>query len=205
MSKRNYISNKEETIRMFENDILEFFSKVHWSVPLIIYIPVVIFFIYRAFIEMNNFLLVVGLFLGGLIIWSLTEYILHRFLFHYEFKSAIGKRIHFIFHGVHHDYPNDTKRLVMPPSVSLPLAFIFYFLFKFIFGQKLFLALFSGLVAGYLIYDITHYSIHHFNIKNKFWLKIKNHHILHHYKDNTNGFGVSTSIWDYIFGTGFNK
>ena len=72
---------------------------------------------------------IVGLVIFGLFIWTITEYLLHRFIFHLELKSKIGARIHFIFHGVHHDYPSDSRRLVMPPSVSIPLATLFYFLF----------------------------------------------------------------------------
>ena len=67
-------------------------------------------------------LAVAGLFLVGVLVWTLLEYIIHRYVFHYEPKSRLGKQFHFIVHGVHHDYPNDARRLVMPPSISLPLA-----------------------------------------------------------------------------------
>jgi sterol desaturase/sphingolipid hydroxylase (fatty acid hydroxylase superfamily) len=111
--------------------------------------------------------------------------------------------MHFIFHGVHHDYPNDSKRLVMPPSVSLPLAALFYLLFRVILGVQFVAPFFVGFLTGYLFYDLSHYAIHHFNMHNKFWLTIKNHHMKHHYQDPTKGFGVSTPIWDIIIGTNF--
>ena len=107
--------------------------------------------------------------------------------------------MHFIFHGVHHDYPNDSKRLVMPPSVSIPLAFIFYFIFSLILSPSSLYAFFSGFVAGYLVYDISHYAIHHFNFKSAYWKKIKKHHMLHHYSDASKKFGVSSPLWDKIF------
>ncbi len=75
------------------------------------------------------------LLIGGVAAWSLAEYVLHRYIFHFKATSEFGKRIHFMFHGVHHDYPSDSKRLVMPPSVSVPLALLFFFLFRLIFGQ----------------------------------------------------------------------
>lgn len=204
MAEKNFVSNKDETVRMFENDFIESLSKVHWTVPLWLYVPVVLYFLYRSFF---SFELTVGTivwyFIIGLFIWTLTEYVLHRFLFHFPAKSKFGKRIHFIFHGVHHDYPKDSKRLVMPPSISIPLAVAFYVLFFYIFGPVLVAPFFAGFIIGYIFYDITHYAIHHFNMKSKFWLMIKNHHMLHHYKHSDKGFGVSQPAWDYVFKTTF--
>ncbi|MEJ5350253.1 MAG: sterol desaturase family protein [Melioribacteraceae bacterium] len=201
---KNYISNKDETVRMFENDILEALSRVHWSVPLWIYVPVVLFFSYRTFfIYSFTFYEFVKWFIIGIVIWTFTEYTLHRFVFHYQPKSNWGKRIHFIIHGVHHDYPKDSKRLVMPPSVSLPLAALFFILFVNLLGERNVNPFYAGFLVGYLFYDMTHYAVHHSNMHNKFWLAIKNHHMKHHYKDSTKGFGVSQPTWDYVFGTNF--
>lgn len=201
-----YVSNKDETVRMFKSDFMEAFSRVHWTVPLWIYLPVIGYFLYRAIgiFEIQAGTLIMNIFFG-LFIWTLTEYLLHRFIFHFEPKSNFGKKLHFIFHGVHHDYPNDTKRLVMPPSVSIPLASLFYILFLLIFGSVQVSPFFVGFITGYLFYDITHYAVHHFNMKSKFWLYIKNHHMLHHYKWDDLGFGVSQPIWDFIFGTTYPK
>jgi len=203
---KNYVSNKDETVRMFKSDFMEAFSRVHFTVPLYIYVPVILIMLYLSiFVYYISVLNIVGLFIGGMAFWTLTEYLLHRFIFHHKAKSEFGKKIHFIFHGVHHDYPSDSKRLVMPPSVSIPLAVIFYFIFRLIFGQVLMLPFFAGFILGYLFYDISHYAIHHFNMHSKFWLAIKNHHMLHHYQDEYKGYGVSSPFWDYIFRTNFLK
>jgi sterol desaturase/sphingolipid hydroxylase (fatty acid hydroxylase superfamily) len=203
MSK-NFVSNKDETVRMFDNHFLEALSKIHFTVPLYIYIPVILAFLYRGIYILNiDFMNLISLIVLGIIVWSLTEYVLHRFVFHYVPDSEFGQRIHFIFHGVHHDYPSDSRRLVMPPSVSLPLAVLFYLLFYLIVG-KIFVAPFmAGFLTGYLFYDMTHYAVHHFNMHNKFWLAIKNHHMKHHYQDPAKGFGVSSPVWDKIIGTDF--
>jgi sterol desaturase/sphingolipid hydroxylase (fatty acid hydroxylase superfamily) len=201
---QNFVSNKDETVRMFENNFLEALSRVHPSVPLIIFIPVIVFMIYLSvFVDQMTFLAIVGLIIFGLFIWTITEYLLHRFIFHWELKSKFGAKIHFIFHGVHHDYPSDSRRLVMPPSVSIPLATLFYFLFKFLIGDISVLPFFAGFLTGYLFYDITHYAIHHFNMHSKFWLFIKNHHMKHHYQDSHKGYGVSSPVWDVVIGTNF--
>lgn len=201
---KNFVSNKDETVRMFKNDFLEALSRVHPSVPVIIYLPVILYVLYISVADYSlQFLTIIGLFIFGLFIWTITEYVLHRFVFHFKPKSQLGEKIHFIFHGVHHDYPSDSRRLVMPPSVSVPLALLFFFLFHNLIGSIYVYPFFAGFLTGYLFYDITHYAIHHFNMHSKFWLEIKNHHMRHHYLDPNKGFGVSTPIWDMIIGTNF--
>jgi sterol desaturase/sphingolipid hydroxylase (fatty acid hydroxylase superfamily) len=203
---KNFISNKDETVRMFKNDFLEKLSHIHYSVPLFIFLPVIGYFGYKSiFIYHLSILSIVGYFMLGLFIWTLTEYVLHRFVFHWLPPGKIGARLHFIFHGVHHDYPSDSKRLVMVPTVSIPLSALFFFLFKLAIGPVLVAPFFMGFLAGYLFYDMVHYAIHHYNFKSKFWLNLKHHHMLHHYKDMDHGYGVSSKIWDYIFRSDFKK
>jgi len=192
---------------MFRNDFMESLSKVHFTVPLFIYIPIILFFAISSFVTYH---ISVGAFflylIIGLLVWTATEYILHRFVFHFVPKSKWGLRLHFIFHGVHHDYPRDAKRLVMPPSASLPLAALFYFLFSLIITDKGQLyAFFPGFLAGYLTYDMMHYAMHHYNFKSNLMKRVKQHHMLHHYDDDTKGYGVSSSLWDIIFQSGFPK
>lgn len=203
---KHFVSNQTDSVRMFKSNFMESLSKVHWTVPLFIFIPIILFFIFRSvFISYLGTINTILFYFGGLFIWTIIEYILHRFVFHYHPKSEWGKKIHWTFHGVHHDYPQDRFRLVMPPSVSLPLAAIFYLIFHTIFGITYTPALFAGFLTGYLIYDIMHYALHHFGFRNKILLKLKQHHMKHHYADPDEGFGVSSPIWDYVFGTRFSK
>ncbi len=204
--KKNFVSNGKESTRMFKNSFLESLSKVHFSVPLFIYVPVTMYFIYNALVVQQNnaveFLLTAA---GGLLFWTFTEYTLHRFVFHFEPKSTFGKRIHFIFHGVHHDYPNDAMRLVMPPSASMSLATGFYFLFYTVLPATYLPSFFAAFIGGYLFYDISHYALHHATFKNPLWKKLKQHHMLHHYSYPYKGYGVSSSLRDKIFGSDFGK
>jgi sterol desaturase/sphingolipid hydroxylase (fatty acid hydroxylase superfamily) len=203
---KNFISNKDETVVMFENKFLEKFTRIHFSVPLFIFVPVVLYCLYRAtFIDSISLIMIIACIALGLIVWTLTEYVMHRFVFHWLPPGKLGARIHFVFHGVHHDYPSDSKRLVMVPTVSIPLAALFYFLFKLLIGPVFVFPFFAGFIGGYLFYDMTHYAIHHYNFKSKFWLDLKHHHMLHHYKDMDNGYGVSSKFWDLIFRTTFKK
>ncbi|MBK6398546.1 MAG: sterol desaturase family protein [Bacteroidetes bacterium] len=203
---KNFISNKDETVRMFKNGFLEKLSHIHYSVPLFIFLPVIGYFGYKSiFVYHLSVLSIFGYIMLGLFIWTLTEYVLHRFVFHWLPPGKIGARLHFIFHGVHHDYPSDSKRLVMVPTVSIPLSALFFYLFKLAIGPVLVAPFFMGFLAGYLFYDMVHYAIHHYNFKSKFWLNLKHHHMLHHYKDMDHGYGVSSKIWDYIFRSDFKK
>lgn len=185
---------------MFKSSFLEAFSKVHYSVPLFIFVPVILYFSWKALgpgaMAWYTF---VGVLFGGLFFWTFTEYFMHRYVFHFEPHGKFMERIHFIFHGVHHDYPNDAKRLVMPPSVSIPLATGFYFLFTIFLSEYYVAAFYSGFMAGYLFYDMSHYALHHANFKSAFWKKLKKHHMQHHYQDASKGYGVSSDIWDRVF------
>ena len=201
--KKNFVSNSEESIQMFKNGLMESLSKVHYSVPLFIFLPVIIFFIALTFSNNIGLAGFIVFFLIGLLVWTATEYLLHRFIFHYHPNSEFGKNVHFIFHGVHHDYPKDRKRLVMPPAASIPLATAFYFLFSLFFQPNQLYAFFPGFLLGYLIYDMLHYAMHHYNFKSGLMKRVKQHHMLHHYHNPEKGFGVSTSLWDNILRSKF--
>lgn len=204
--KKLYVSNKDESVRMFKSSFLELFSKVHWSVPLFLFLPAIGYLMYLAITSPNiGAMEIAGWILGGLAIWTVTEYVMHRWIFHTELPGKIGKRIHFIFHGVHHDYPNDSWRLVLPPAVSLPLATGFYFLFRNLVPHDGFFPFFAGFLAGYLFYDMLHYAIHHAPMKGKIWMALKTHHLKHHFKDPDAGYGVSSPLWDVIVGSDFKS
>jgi 4-hydroxysphinganine ceramide fatty acyl 2-hydroxylase len=201
MAERPYVSIKNETVRMFESDFIECFSRVHPATPLVLYLPVVAYMLYVSLWQQKlSIVAVAGLFMLGILLWTLLEYLIHRYIFHYEPKTRLGKRLHYIVHGVHHDYPNDARRLVMPPSISIPLAFFFYGLFLLIFG-RLAPGAFAGLIFGYVCYDMLHYATHHFPMKRGLWLWLKQYHLRHHYKDDHVGYGISSPLWDYVFRT----
>ena len=197
------IFNKGQA-QLFKNQYLEYLTKTH---PLVIwgmYLPVLILLPYYSlnvlkFTGLSVFLL----FLTGMVFWSFTEYILHRFVFHYHANSEQGKKIHYILHGNHHEYPRDKERLFMPAAPSLIIASTLFLLMFFVLGKNVF-PFFPGFMCGYLIYGSMHYAIHAWNPPFK-WMKglWRNHH-LHHYKNDDMGFGVSSTLWDHIFGTMFN-
>ncbi|MFN0159355.1 MAG: sterol desaturase family protein [Bacteroidota bacterium] len=197
---RNYVSNKDESARLFQSDFLEIFTHVHPTIPLAIYLPAIGYFMYTDWNLLSGFQMVL-FFLAGLLFWTFTEYILHRFVFHYEPKSGWGKKLHFLMHGIHHDYPNDSLRLVMPPAVSIPLAALFYGAFVVVLGKTFTSPFFAGFLLGYLCYDMIHYATHHFAMKSSISLWVKQHHMRHHYQTDDFNYGVSSPLWDFVFGT----
>lgn len=202
------IHNKGQA-RLFKNKYLEFFTKTH---PLVIwgmYIPLVSFMLWysssRAGLTAGKTMLA---FLAGMFFWTLFEYVLHRFIFHFIAESEQGKKLTYILHGNHHEYPRDKQRLFMPalPSLIISSTFcgIFYGLFYLAGIPQYVFAFFPGFILGYLIYGSMHYAIHAWNPPFK-WMKPlwRNHH-LHHYKQDHRGFGVSSTLWDHVFGTMFD-
>ncbi|MFQ5649282.1 MAG: sterol desaturase family protein [bacterium] len=203
---QRYVSNKDESVPLFENRFLDRLSYVHPSVPVVLYLPVIAFLVYRALAHPTlSVLALLSLFLGGILAWTFTEYVIHRFVFHLEGSSAVARYILHLMHGVHHDYPNDSRRLVMPPVISIPLALFFYGVFGLLLEQTYLFAFFPGFLFGYVCYDTIHYATHHFPMKSRIGQWLKRHHIRHHYQDEELGYGVSSPLWDYVFKTTFPK
>ena len=186
---------------LFENRFLDFFSRIHPSVPAIIFIPVVVAGVWLGADGGYGALALIGFVTLGLLIWTLTEYWLHRLVFHWEPDHPIGSRLHFVIHGIHHDHPNDRMRLVMPPAASIPLAALFFGVFWLIVGLPTAYPLFAGFLVGYLLYDYTHYYLHHFVPKSQLGKRLREQHMRHHFQDHRYGFGVSSPLWDWVFGT----
>lgn len=194
-----FVTNKNKSVRLFKNPILEYFSHIHPAIPGIVYLPVIAYFAYLG-LKTGPLYLEISLWFVGVLFWTLLEYTMHRFAFHYKPKTEMGERIIFLVHGIHHDYPRDKTRLVMPLLVSLPLAFFFYYLFTFLFAPYHY-GLYSGLVTGYLAYDWLHFAFHHFTMNGKVSSFLKTYHLKHHYNDPDSGYGVSNPLWDYVFRT----
>ncbi len=199
--------NKEA--RMFHSGFMEFFSRVHPIVPLLLYGPVVTYSAYSALRTGLSVPLLVLVCALGVLTWTFTEYVLHRFVFHVSPSNAVSKFVYFYSHGIHHQYPDDFYRLVMVPIISAPLAVAFVALFHAVLPVPVAHAAFSGFALGYLGYDYTHFATHHVRPPRAKWLApfaswlrtARRHHLCHHFDNHNCGFGVSTTLWDRVFGT----
>jgi sterol desaturase/sphingolipid hydroxylase (fatty acid hydroxylase superfamily) len=185
---------------MFDSELLDRLSRVHPTVPLFIFIPAIAV-LFGLGQQGTPFLEATGLLVGGYAFWTLTEYWMHRVVFHFEPEGGFGARVHWIIHGVHHDHPNDPLRLVMPPSVSVPLSSLFLLGFAAVLGSPTWYAVGAAFLAGYLGYDMLHYHVHHHKPRTYLGRRLRELHMRHHFQDDTRGFGVSAPFWDHVFRT----
>lgn len=214
-----HVSNRDESVRMFRSDLLERTTYVHPLVPHLIYVPIVFVLLWISPVSVGATVLCFAI---GLLIWTFLEYLLHRFAFHAPEAVMKGTHeicagleldqpvipelptlrhvIYFIFHGVHHEYPSDSRRLVMPPSASIPMGIVAWLIFSAIFGEAAIPA-FTGLLVGYLIYDTTHFLLHHKSLPTGFGKLVKKSHMRHHFLDPDEDYGVSSPLLDIVFGT----
>jgi dihydroceramide fatty acyl 2-hydroxylase len=186
--------------RMFESRVLDALSRVHPGVPVAIFVPAVLLLAAWG-LERVSLATMAGLAVGGYAMWTLFEYWLHRVVFHFEPEKGLGARLHWIIHGIHHEHPNDPLRLVMPPSVSIPLGAVVFGAIYLVFGGRYAPGLGAGFFAGYLAYDMIHYYVHHFRPRGRLGRMLRERHMRHHFQDETRGFGISAPYWDEVFRT----
>ena len=187
--------------KIFDNPILEQLSRTHISIPIGIFVTISLGLLYYAIVHTYLPLFaIVALFLSGWIFFTLLEYIAHRFLFHMHPNTEWKRKIQYGMHGVHHEYPRDKDRLAMPPPMSLVLAAIFFGLFYLLLNTQVF-AFLPGFLSGYAAYLFVHYIVHAYSPPRNIFKQLWVNHAIHHYKDSNVVFGVSSPLWDYVFGT----
>lgn len=186
--------------KLFKNRFFEKLTKTHPLVILVMYFILGFFLLRYYHIDVNiSWGNLLGLFMLGLLSWTLAEYLMHRFLYHRIGDASFSSGIHYVFHGIHHEYPNDEDRLILPPVPSLIIASVFFLIFYLLMADKAF-AFAPGFLIGYVLYMMVHYTIHKVPMPKKFnfWWK---HHNIHHFQQHDRAFGVSTPLWDYVFRT----
>ena len=194
------MSNK--SVRLFKNDFLESLTFVHPIVPLLFWSPVVVYLLWRALaVQEMPVAQIAAMVLPGLIVWTLMEYLVHRFAFHFPAKSSFGKRLVYLYHGVHHEVPDDKGRLVMPPLGAVIIMAILWVLFSLLIPAPWLEPFFAFFIVGYIISDYIHYATHHLQIRHTFLKSVTRHHLEHHYKSDKSKFGISSPLWDWVFGT----
>lgn len=201
----------EGTLRLFDSDFLESLTRTAWWVVPAVWMPIVALFSVLAMAEMySRWGLYQGAFIWancfvlGVLIWTLCEYSLHRWVFHWQPNpnSHFQIVLHFLLHGLHHKTPMDGDRLVFPPAPAAVIVAFFYVVYSSILPWHVFCAFGSGKLFGYIGYDMIHFYLHHGSprpLTNMHYLKVYHHN--HHFKNFDAGFGISTSLWDYVFST----
>lgn len=189
------------TKQLFQNPILEKLSRTHIAVPL------VIFAVYSGSLlywSATHTSLSVGIsilmFFLGTLTFTWVEYNVHRYLFHLSTYTKAREKLQYTLHGVHHEFPKDKSRLAMPPLLSITIATILLLIFRVVMGDYAF-AFLPGFLVGYASYLGVHYMVHAYQPPKNFLKALWINHGIHHYKDGEIVFGVSSPLWDYIYGT----
>ncbi|RFC53128.1 sterol desaturase family protein [Brumimicrobium aurantiacum] len=192
----------EKSPKLFKSKMVEYLTRTNIYVINSMYILISIMLISTYFYNVNpSILAIFKWFAIGFLSWTLAEYLMHRFLYHKIKDASYDKGIQYLFHGIHHRYPTDNDRMILPVIPSLFIAALFLGLFYLIFQSEA-LVFGAGFLIGYLVYMTIHWTIHKFSPpKNKFLSWWWNHHNIHHYQQHDKAFGVSTPIWDIIFRT----
>ena len=201
MKDHKNLKAHEASVQMFQNKFLDNLTKTHIAIPIAMFILYAAGLIYytKTATELTN-LQVIGLFFGGLLFFTFIEYWMHRKLYHIPVDTPFRKRAQFIMHGAHHNAPKDKQRLAMPPAVSIILGTVLLLIFELILDVYSFSFL-AGFMVGYAAYLFVHYIVHIFHPPNNIFKALWTNHAIHHYKDDTAMFGVSSPLWDYIHGT----
>lgn len=141
-----------------------------------------------------------GLIAGGLLFWGLFEYVMHRYLFHWESDIPVVRWFVYLIHGNHHASPNDPLRGLMPLPVSVSVGGLVWLACVSMIGT-LGTWLFLGFMIGYVVYDAVHFACHQWPMRGKVGAMFKRHHMRHHYVDEEGNFAISALFWDRVFGS----
>ncbi|CAG9864072.1 unnamed protein product [Phyllotreta striolata] len=201
----------DRDLRLFGNPVLEYLTITPWYLVPAIWVPVCLYFavvgtqkyehITKDPSPLTSALLI---FTSGVVLWTLIEYTLHRFVFHIEpsGRSKLMIYFHFTIHGLHHKVPFDSKRLVFPPFPAAIITYILYKSVALVLPDSMILLVLAGGIAGYVTYDMIHFYLHHgAPTENSYFYHLKRYHNQHHFAHHDNGFGISSTMWDKVFGT----
>lgn len=199
--KPSHKAKNTPRVKTFKSPIVEFLSRTPVYQPVTLFNVVAAWFLYLSFSYFNlPVLQSIGLFFGGWLFFSLLEYCMHRYVFHMSVHTKTRETVQYNAHGIHHEYPKDKETLAMPLVFSITLGFAFIGVFYLILGAWAF-PLVAGIFVGYALYLLMHYLVHAMPPPNNFLKSLWENHAVHHYKDDDVVFGVSSQLWDRIFGT----
>lgn len=189
------------TERLFNNPILERLTRSHIAVPITLFVlyagGLIIINLVNSSVQISLSIL---LFLFGWLTFSWVEYLAHRYLFHISTATVAREKFQYAVHGVHHHHPKDKDRLAMPPVLSIAIATLLLFILKLFIGDFVY-AFLPGFLVGYAFYLLIHYLVHIHRAPENIFRYLWINHGTHHYKNGQIIFGVSSPLWDYVYGT----
>lgn len=131
------------------------------------------------------------IFICGLVAWTFLEYVIHAWLSH-TFRTFATP-----LHQVHHGDP----RRVFTIGAWLPVA-ASWIVGLTIWGSASAMVFYTGMAAGFVIYELVHYRVHFATPRNRIEAYLRERHLVHHYRTPDHCFGVTSPIWDRVFSSG---
>jgi sterol desaturase/sphingolipid hydroxylase (fatty acid hydroxylase superfamily) len=200
-SKLSRAEYRRSSPALLDPPALDRLTRTSFWLPVAVYLPASLVLLVLG-VQAVGGLLGAALAIGGYVAWTLMEYWLHRALFHWEAKPGTAMAgVHWLIHGVHHEHPDDAERVMMPVAASIPPGVVFCAVFRVVLGAGTWLPFAGGFLAGYLLYDVIHYLLHHHRPTTALGRELRRRHLLHHYQDERTGFAVSAPWLDHIFRT----
>jgi len=137
------------------------------------------------------------IFFLGVISWTLTEYLLHRFLGHVHKGKNFFKAEHLQHHSKANYFAPAYKKAALAVVVSASLV-AFISLFTTLLTAVTFVL---GFVSMYTLYEATHARFHRKEPIAKPFIILRKHHFYHHFHNPKMNHGLTTRFWDRVFGT----
>jgi sterol desaturase/sphingolipid hydroxylase (fatty acid hydroxylase superfamily) len=176
-------------------------STSHPATPYLMFMPICAWLVMRAFAAGVDATEITALFGGGAFAWTFVEYLMHRFGLHLPTKTPSFRIAFYLVHGHHHEAPDDTRRIVATPLQGALLALLLAGIARLVAGPIASGPLLAGALVGYQLYELAHWSAHH--ARTRIWPlgALRRHHLAHHHVDAKSRFGISSPLWDVVFGT----
>jgi 4-hydroxysphinganine ceramide fatty acyl 2-hydroxylase len=126
----------------------------------------------------------------GMFAWTLLEYVIHGVLGHTH-RTLVGR-----LHEVHHRDPHAVFALKSWIPVVIVLVAT-----GAIFGLAPAMIFLYGVAAGFVGYELIHYRIHFSRPSCAIEARLRARHLAHHFREPRAIFGVTTPLWDVVFGS----
>lgn len=199
MAKKARVT-RERQVRLFENPVLEWLTRVHPAVPIMIWGPVSVALVWLGLRSELGGWTVAGLTIAGLFTWTFVEYCLHRWVFHWEPSNEKLREWFYPVHQLHHEV-QEYDRLLAPPMMAVPIWMVLLGIAYWLLGTPLVFPFFGGFNIGYLAYDYIHFYTHFARPKTAIGQSLRRRHLQHHFACEDRWYGVSSPLWDYVFRT----
>ncbi|WP_083912741.1 sterol desaturase family protein [Saccharibacter floricola] len=195
------VSGEAEPVRIFQHDWMESFTFISFRTFLISCLIVEMLALTTAIVYAPSTWAILWRIAIGVPAWVLTEYLLHRYVFHFSSNIKAIQHLVYIFHGNHHIQPSHPYRTLMPLIVTLPIGAAIWGVSVWCTDIGLGSAFFAGFFLGYTLYDTLHFATHNFPMKSAPWSWWKRHHLLHHYMAEEHNYSITMPWLDALFRT----